>query len=88
MFIFTTNVERFFPLDTGRKLNVHKTSSERDMYVQFTSCVYWINFSYVTYQKSFLDTIICLATDLTTLEHRISGGFGIIGGGAGNFSKN
>ena len=25
---------------TGRKLNVHKTSSERLMYVQFTSCVY------------------------------------------------
>ena len=33
----------YFPLDTGRKLNVHKmfrTSSERLMYVQFTSCVY------------------------------------------------
>ena len=32
------------PVDTGRKLNVHKTSwtsSERLMYVQFTSCVYW-----------------------------------------------
>ena len=31
-------------VDTGRKLNVHKTSwtsSERIMYVQFTSCVYW-----------------------------------------------
>ena len=31
------------PVDTGRKLNVHKTSwtsSERLMYVQFTSCVY------------------------------------------------
>ena len=30
------------PLDTGRKLNVHKmswTSSERLMYVQFTPCV-------------------------------------------------
>ena len=33
---------RHSPLDTGRKLNVHKTSrtsSERLMYVQFTSCV-------------------------------------------------
>ena len=31
-----------FPVDTGRKLNVHKTftSSERLMYVQFASCVY------------------------------------------------
>ena len=31
------------PIDTGRKLNVHKTSrtsSQRLMYVQFTSCVY------------------------------------------------
>ena len=31
------------PVDTGRKLNVHKTfktSSEGLMYVQFTSCVY------------------------------------------------
>ena len=26
------------PIDTGRKLNVHKT--ERFIYVQFTSCVY------------------------------------------------
>ena len=35
----------FFPVDTGRKLNVHKTSRtsfERLLYVQFTSCVYWI----------------------------------------------
>ena len=29
------------PVDTGRKLNVHKTSSERLMYVQFTFYVYW-----------------------------------------------
>ena len=32
------------PGNTGRKINVHKTSrtsSERLMYVQFTSCVYW-----------------------------------------------
>ena len=28
-------------IDTGRKLNVYKTSSERLMYVQFMSCVYW-----------------------------------------------
>ena len=41
----------YVPVDTGRKLNVHKTfrrrpgrrtSSERLMYVQFTSCVYWV----------------------------------------------
>ena len=35
--------ENKYPVDTGRKLNVHKTSrtsSERLMYVQFTSCVY------------------------------------------------
>ena len=29
------------PVDTGRRLNVHNTSSERLMYVQFMSCVYW-----------------------------------------------
>ena len=32
------------PVDTGRKLNVHKTFRrlpERLMYVQFTSCVCW-----------------------------------------------
>ena len=34
------------PVDKGLKLNLHKTwtswtSSERLMYVQFTSCVYW-----------------------------------------------
>ena len=32
------------PVDTGRKLNVHKTFRRRPgrlMYVQFTSCVYW-----------------------------------------------
>ena len=28
------------PVDTGRKLNVHKTSSERLMYVQFRFFVY------------------------------------------------
>ena len=27
-------------VDTGRKLNVHKTSPGRLMYVQFTFCVY------------------------------------------------
>ena len=37
------------PVDTGRKLNVHKTSrtsSERLKYAQFTSCVYWENNQY------------------------------------------
>ena len=29
------------PVDTGRKLNVQKTSSERLMYVQFTFFVCW-----------------------------------------------
>ena len=38
--------EGYIPVDTRRKLNVHKTfrrrrtSAERLMYVQFTSCVY------------------------------------------------
>ena len=35
-----------FHVDTGRKLNVHKTfrrRSERLMYVQFTSCGYGVN---------------------------------------------
>ena len=35
-----------FPADTGRKLNGHKTSrttSERLMYLQFTSCVYGVH---------------------------------------------
>ena len=42
------------PVDTRRKLNVHKTSSERLMYVQFTSCVYWGGWfkKSVAYQKS------------------------------------
>ena len=31
-----------FPADTERKLNVHKTSSELLIYVQFTSCVYGV----------------------------------------------
>ena len=34
---------RAFPVDTGRKLKVHKTFRRRpgrSMYVQFTSCVY------------------------------------------------
>ena len=37
-----------YPVDTGRKLNVYKTFRrrpgpfERLMYVQFTSCVYWV----------------------------------------------
>ena len=36
-----------FPVDTGRKLNVHKTFRRRPgrlMDVQFTSCVYWGRF--------------------------------------------
>ena len=41
------------PVDKGLKLNPHKTwtswtSSERLMYVQFTSCVYWEKFKYET----------------------------------------
>ena len=43
-------LSNIFPVDTECKLNVHKafrrrpfwTSSERLMYVQFTSCVHWI----------------------------------------------
>ena len=31
----------FNPVDTGHKLSVHKTSSERLMYVQFTSSCLW-----------------------------------------------
>ena len=37
--------QRTYPGDTGRKLNVHKTFRRRPgrlMYVQFTSCVYWV----------------------------------------------
>ena len=33
------SAQRHIPADTRRKLNVHKASSERLMYVQFTSCV-------------------------------------------------
>ena len=39
----TANLKYHNPVGTGRKLNVHKTSktsSERLMYIQFTSCVY------------------------------------------------
>ena len=47
-FSSTSSYPSAYPLDTGRKLNVHKTfrrtSSERLMYVQFTSCVYWVIF--------------------------------------------
>ena len=32
---------QYSSVDTGHKLNAHKTS-ERPMYVQFTSCVYWV----------------------------------------------
>ena len=45
--------ESVSPVDTGRKLNVHKTprtSSERLMYVQLTSCVYWVHAGYVNWQ--------------------------------------
>ena len=49
-FVFRFLPNKDFPVDTGRKLNVHKTfsrcpawkSSERLMYVQFTSCVYGV----------------------------------------------
>ena len=40
-------------VDTGRKLNVHKTfwtSSESLIYVQFTSCVYWVRNFNMTHQ--------------------------------------
>ena len=42
-----TNGRSRIPVDTGRKLNVHKTFRrhlERLMYVQFTFCVYWDGF--------------------------------------------
>ena len=47
------------PLDTGRKLNVHKTfrrrpaSSERLMYVQFTSCIQGVLNIYLGYNLLF-----------------------------------
>ena len=42
------------PVDTSRKVNVQKTSSERLMYVQFMSCVYWGGWfkKSVAYKKS------------------------------------
>ena len=33
------------PVDTGHKLNVHKTFRKYLMYVQFTSCVYGVSVS-------------------------------------------
>ena len=50
-YVFREYQKRPVPVDTGRKLNLHKTSwtsSERLMYVQFTSCVCgsrmkWVN---------------------------------------------
>ena len=39
-------VEMLYPLDAGRKLNLHKTfrrHPETVMYVQFTSCVYGVH---------------------------------------------
>ena len=49
MFRFENSI---FPVDTGRRLNVHKTFrmrpgrsimyKKRIMYVHFTSCVYWV----------------------------------------------
>ena len=41
---------RISPVDTGRKLKVHKAFRRRLMYVQFTSCVYW-NCTYRKYKK-------------------------------------
>ena len=44
MFWLEKDISKVDPLDTGRKLNVHKTFRGRPgrlMYVQFTSCVYW-----------------------------------------------
>ena len=35
--------ENGFPVDTGRKLNVHKLCTFSLMYVQFTPCVYEVH---------------------------------------------
>ena len=49
LFIVSSGKKNLNTVDTGRKLNVHKTSrtsSERLKYAQFTSCVYWENNQY------------------------------------------
>ena len=42
-FISNAFFESASPVDTGHKLNVHKTFRRRLMYVQFTSCVYGVS---------------------------------------------
>ena len=39
--LLVLGLTRNAPVDTGRQLKTSRTSSERLMYVQFTSCVYW-----------------------------------------------
>ena len=61
--LFSTNC----PVDTGRKLNVHKTFRRRPgrlMYVQFTSCVYGVSSI-----CSFLRYSQLLSPSLTDLPH-------------------
>ena len=45
--IFVLQIVISYPVDRGRKLNLHetfRTSPKRLMYVQFTSCAYWVAF--------------------------------------------
>ena len=53
-----------YPVDTGRKLNLHKTFRRRPgrlMYVQFTSCVYWVvnQFLYKEFLYNFCIDLLC-----------------------------
>ena len=44
---FVLHIIILYPVDRGHKLNLHetfRTSSKRLMYVQFTSCAYWVAF--------------------------------------------
>ena len=58
----TLNLNLNVHVDTGRKLNVHKTSwtsSERLKYVQFTSCVYGVELQIVRLTTQLL---ICMSS--------------------------
>ena len=60
------NIKRYYHLDAGRKLNVHKTfrrHPERHLYVQFTSCVQGdVNLTMIIWYNHDLDItmIICI----------------------------
>ena len=61
------------PVDTERKLNVQKTSwtsSERLMYYQFTSCVYWV--TVLNYRKIFYEIYLSNHAQRSKFKNRFN----------------